>query len=455
MRREGGVRKTKSISKVCKLLADKYTFLNEMFFPDQSPLSAQKSLFKQSQNFLDKEVILNMTKVLEVVEKVAENYPHTNPKRSKFDRAYIERTFEFKIRKQGSPGLPWQSMGYTTNQQVWDQDKELLIEKTLNLYHNLSSSEPPSNPVNLIFDWVAPLHVFVKNEGHNITKIHTPRLIDGTPLHEQFIDRFLFEEQNETEIDNWVTCPSKPGFGLSTKMQEETFIKTIPKTKLASADAKGWDWLVKVMGYIMDYMGRCRLEGIPYIEDSNFVSFYYRLQFALFDMYGYDYMRDILQYCIAKRNRIYCISRASFCTSDGLIWVAVCPGKIKSGWYCTSSSNSRIRVMYGYYLDVDWIIAMGDDDLETIIDDAVRKYEEIGIKLKFYEYFEPGEIEFCGRRFDSSGIHFVNKKKSIFHFVNKPFDEDILNGLVFELRYDREYLAEFLQDYKWALEFAH
>lgn len=258
-----------------------------------------------------------------------------------------------------------------------------------------------------------PVRLFVKQEPHPMSKVETGRLrlISSVSLIDQIVERMMFGIQNSLEIDNWKSCPSKPGMGLSLVEQgkvvwdEVRFKHTL--CPAAEADISGFDWSVQEWELMADVEMRVRLGNFgPQLET-------------------------------AARNRFFCLSNSVFQLSDGTMISQGLPGLMKSGSYCTSSSNSRIRVLMAELIGSPWCIAMGDDSVEGFVPEAREKYAALGHNCKDYVACSTesnGELEsfnFCSHRFSRRAIWLESWAKSLFRFLDNPKRD--FDDLLFEL----------------------
>jgi hypothetical protein len=101
------------------------------------------------------------------------------------------------------------------------------------------------------------------------------------------------------------------------------------------------------------------------------------------------------------RNRIYCVSSSVFALSNGELYAQTTRGIMLSGWYNTSSSNSRIVVLNTVLSGaVEWAIAMGDDFLCDDVPGFKDKFESHGHILKLFKRVDD-KFEFCSTSFPS------------------------------------------------------
>lgn len=219
---------------------------------------------------------------------------------------------------------------------------------------------------------VDPVRLFIKNEPHKRSKLLEGRLrlISNVSLIDEVIDRLLFEPQNCIEIDNWLTCPSKPGIGFTDEMiadLHETVVAAHKSSKVFEGDLSAWDWTVQ--GWELEAEARMRIYtmGLPDSDD------------------------------LAKliRARITCVSHSVFVLSNGLLYSQDAPGIMLSGWYCTGSSNSRIGKLLSTLAGSTWSVHMGDDFLAHGSPEFENIYRSFGHKLKVFKPIDLHSYEFC------------------------------------------------------------
>lgn len=254
-----------------------------------------------------------------------------------------------------------------------------------------------------------PVRLFVKQEPHNAKKLAEGRyrLISSVSLVDQLIERLLFGPQNELEIASWRSIPSKPGMGLSLYEQAQSIWQDLLyKSRVcpaAEADISGFDWSVQEWELWADVSMRIRL-----CED----------------------MHPKLA-CLFI-NRFRCFSFSVFQLSNGELYEQCTPGLMKSGSYCTSSTNSRIRCLMGFLIGSPWIIAMGDDSVEGWVEGAQEKYEKLGHVCKEYtpcEVDREGDlrrVNFCSHELSYKKFWLTTWPRTLFRFLDRPgesFDE--------------------------------
>lgn len=336
-----------------------------------------------------------------VLQKIVEEYPKTKtpPRFRKTTHSITElevRRMFYYLNRQGSPGLPWASLAASKGE-LCDQHGSLVVRavlERLSLLETLDCTGLAEDPRYLVANgYCDPVRIFVKNEPHTKEKALDKRwrLISSVSIVDEIIERLLCHTQNEEEIDNWLTCPSKPGIGLSLDEQASSLFESVrPHLKdAAEADVSGWDWCVKWFMFKLEVRARIRLCGAK--PDSAFAKILYA--------------------------RVWCLARSVFSTSDGRLFMQTVPGVMKSGSYLTSSTNSRMRVMLAYLIGATWAVAMGDDSLETWTDGAIESYALYGIKVKMFRRCGTS-FEFCSHRFINGVAIPLNWAKGLFRLLS-------------------------------------
>lgn len=220
------------------------------------------------------------------------------------------------------------------------------------------------------------------------------RIISSVSLVDQLIHRMVYTTQNKAEIKNYTYLMSKPGVGFSSDYCVRAFAESDlyheSRRQMKSKDDpdycdyrcldfEAWDWTVKFWQMMLD----CDIRRTLVDHDDDKL--------------------------MAKCHFLVCNS--VFCLSNGELWEQIIPGMMKSGWFNTSSTNSRIRSTTSllFFGVLHWIIAMGDDSVEdddpridafcAWIDVVVGQTIPVGDRLKC----EKGFVEFCSHQFHLSG----------------------------------------------------
>jgi len=223
------------------------------------------------------------------------------------------------------------------------------------------------------------VRVFVKSELHSAEKVAQGRmrLISVLSTTDQIIERVLHGCQNHEEIAQWVDIPSKPGMGLDDPSLDVLRAELMGFGNPVDTDISGWDW--GVPGWLMDAEVELRVR----LAGCGPADVYHSL----------------------AMNRMLCLSLSVMVLSDGTVWEQMYRGIQKSGSYCTSSGNSRMRVLLAYMAGASKAIAMGDDCVEEYSSSAEAFYSE-HVLIKGYVPARgvdgKGHIEFCSVVFNLS-----------------------------------------------------
>lgn len=318
------------------------------------------------------------------------------------------------------PGFPW-SQYSASNQKFKDvpELREMVVGAAFLRVKRIlfGESVDTMTPMELLqSNAISPTRLFVKQEPHNQKKLKAGRyrLISGMALDDQLVDRALFSTQNKAEIREWENCPSKPGIGLDDDgllAMSRKFREMLKKSKkLVSMDVSGWDWSVQLWELMLDLKSRRKLLGMSKR------SAWYRL----------------------ARARFVGVAKKVYILPDGSLHTQSIPGVQASGWYNTSSTNSRMRVLVravayslwceetGNVFDPELAaacVAMGDDSVECELDDRCREViEELGHTIKDVAHFTGlNGVEFCSHRWFADGLAApLNVVKTMFKFFNHP-----------------------------------
>lgn len=302
----------------------------------------------------------------------------------------------------------------SSNGQVLGQHLDMITTIVVDRLALLAEQDLSSlNAVELIRHGLCdPVRLFVKQEPHPMRKIVAKRfrLISSVSLIDQLIERLLFGFQNQAEIASWKTCPSKPGMGLSLAEQANSIWsevadnhKNIPACE---ADISGFDWSVQDWELKADIEMRIALGEFP------------------------------PHVAMAARNRFHCLANSVFQLSNGELIAQGQPGLMKSGSYCTSSSNSRIRCLMAKLIGSGWCIAMGDDSVEGFVENAQEKYKLLGHECKDYipcksRGKELVEFNFCSHLMRQDNYYLTTWAKTLTKFLSSPRPQ--INDLASEL----------------------
>lgn len=337
----------------------------------------------------------------------------------RFDRKQLStylRTILQYIKLDASPGVPY-SMTFKTNGQMIEMLGDQLITLVLDRVQAIHEWDGKFQTRQQLVDWnlMDPVRLFVKNEPHTIEKCRMGRfrLIMSVSLVDKLVEMIFHLHTNKQQILNWDKIPSKPGMGFTTDMCESIYSSctTFGLQNLAAADVSGWDWSVKdwLLKAETDY--RIRLQ-------SQTTSFYE----------GFLYKKTILD------------AHSIYQFSDGTLVSCNFAGLQNSGKFNTSSGNSIMRVIVAFLVGSKWAIAMGDDCIESYVEQAQIKYEDLGFRCKMYTKIKD-TFEFCSHIFTLHGAYALNINKSIMRLLQNDklglidkklltmqFEDDIRNS---------------------------
>lgn len=384
--------------------------LKQYSWPKRGSEAERGSLLFQAGRFRPTSPPANLA---ESVRKLVSKYPATTVYRvlrgTEWSKEEIakeaKKIGETEVNPKASPGVPLSVLGQS-NAEVLSRHGDLVYiavaERLIALSEaDLEAHPKPSDLVRL--GLCDPVRLFVKNEPHPANKVREGRfrLISSVSLVDQLVERLLFGPQNKAEIALWQSVPSKPGMGLSQKWQFEALWKDLQikhaSAPAAEADISGFDWSVQKWELEADVCMR--------IERGNFPA----------------RMRK------AALNRFKCFANAVFQLSNGELIEQGLPGLMKSGSYCTSSTNSRIRCLMAEIIQAPWCIAMGDDSVEGYVEGARELYGELGHTCKDYipcaaEGEILKEVNFCSHSIAADRCYLQSWAKTLFRYLEHPDD---------------------------------
>lgn len=307
-----------------------------------------------------------------------------------------------------------------------------LVRERLGL---LESELPlPWLPENLVREgYCDPVRVFVKQEPHTAKKMAEGRmrLIWSVSIVDQIIDRLLFTNQINEELESWKDIPSCPGFGFATDDQIREFLSRVwgRKDFGAYSDVSAWD--VSMQEYVFTY-------GI--------------LRYPVLSGAGRRYTRLCLR-------RAWCMMRKVIALSSGRMYSQVEPGVMASGFFPTLSDNSFDRGLL-----IHWVASLngvvdrvnrtqGDDALENRLAEteeesfarAAKAYALVGVTLKEFKHME-GSFVFCSHRWSPSGALAENWHRSFFRLLHH---KDLVEGRVGTFEVD---LLQFCREMRFCPE---
>jgi hypothetical protein len=342
------------------------------------------------------------------------------------------------MKRDSGPGHPWIGLGATKGA-IIDNHPELLIDavlETLQLWVDRAEGDLPQDPVELVEQgYASPMRIFVKGEAHGADKVAQRRwrIIIMVPIHIVLAEMLIFGTQNEEEIAHWETNPSKPGLGLADDAHIKSVWDDIQEKKMingvAEGDVSGYDFSLCELFFKFDARRRVYLAGA---EPGSLFS-------------------------RAVYNAHHVLCRSVFALSDGRMFKQLEPGVMKSGRYVTSSTNSFIRVFLAFVIGARWCVAMGDDSLEDPTSDAIAKYRELGLRLKFYEECDDA-FEFCSHTFVDGKAYPSKPGKMLYNLLGQGGDFTkkflLFQQWAFEMRHhpDYEVWAEAIARCGWAAQ---
>jgi hypothetical protein len=351
-----------------------------------------------------------------VIDQACKHYtkvPHDLP--SQWDEAkpvilrklndMFDNPAKYKLKLKASPGIPWSALGCTLNKHLLEGHRPIVtsvILARLELLYKLPYEEVSTmSAKDLVLRGLCDaIRMFIKNEPYNTTKasMRRWRLIWSLSFVDQMVERILHDSLNKHEIEHTMgnDLPSMPGQNLNLSAHYQMY----RKLNLAAEDATGSDvsaWDINVTWEELLAEAWCRI---------NLTGATGQLRNAIL-------------------NHAYVSALSLIVFSDGTVYAQDEPGIMKSGRYCTSSSNSRIRFVAALRIGAAWARTMGDDAIESWVDNATEKYLEIGKICKIYQKRENLEepLEFCSNLWFPH-IHYpAAPSRMLYRFLNVPKGE--------------------------------
>nr|QQO81420.1 polyprotein P2ab [Soybean thrips sobemo-like virus 11] len=384
--------------------------LADLSWPERGSAAELRSLLYQANAFKRSERPSNLE---DACQKLLGRYPVSKPNRCfrtnewSFDDVYAEVSKKAKsteINRDASPGVPLSRLN-PRNGELLDRHLDFVCLCVTERLFRLASVELDQinalTPQQLIERGLCdPVRLFVKQEPHpkRKTDVGKVRLISSVSIVDQLVERMLFGPQNQLEIAEWDKIPSKPGMGLSVEAQASTIFSDLAfKHRIqpaAEADISGFDWSVQDWELWADVEMRVVLGRMPNLLAK-----------------------------VAK-NRFACFMNSVFQLSDGTLIEQGLPGLMKSGSYCTSSTNSRIRCLMAELIGSPWCIAMGDDSVEGYLEDSAKKYALLGHVCKDYKPClvnsegDLYEVDFCSHKIRKDECYLTSWPKTLFRFLH-------------------------------------
>jgi len=309
-----------------------------------------------------------------------------------------------------TPGVPWNSYG-TTNKVVLETSRGVISRAVAQSFANMvfhGEDVFAMDAEQLVLNGIRdPVRVFIKNEPHKESKIQSGklRLISGVSLVDQIKERCIGRVQNEAEIAQWETCPSKPGIGLddeSLLVMADNFRDMLTRGLICSSDVSGFDWSVKGWELRADAERRRILSGA---QSGSLYDFLLRVQ-------------------------AHCVANSVFVLPDGRMWSQMREGIQLSGSYWTSSTNSAMRILMTLVararagqdlLPLDQV-TMGDDSVERYWQGLDAALQELGHTVKFVRIYRSlSDVEFCSHVWLPNGLAKpVEPWKTVFRYLSHP-----------------------------------
>lgn len=385
--------------------------LREMEMPPQGAFAEKQSFRRQNSMFKK----LHVDVPPHVIMEVAALYPRTRVPlfleeygTEEFKDAF-ERAFQDALREMESdktPGAFWNQISKNNGDLIADHYDEVFTQVT-HLFEQCLLEDFSQLDSHEMFKRTGVCYkVFVKGEPHTVAKLDEgrQRLVFASPIHMTILERMIFGPQNQADIDNWKTCPSKPGLTMNAEGAEALRENVLAfEAPLVSTDQKGWDWHVQEWTMLADVeVRRELLDGSPAGRQR-----WHRV----------------------ARNMNTLITLKTVMFSDGHV---ICQeddhgGIWPSGSYRTSGTNSRMRVLVRRMACGDCkIITMGDDGVEADIGFLQEQYLEIGYVLKEPVPVTADLFEFCSKWFEGSGKVYPvedSVRKMMVNLVRNPTDE--------------------------------
>lgn len=309
-----------------------------------------------------------------------------------------------------TPGIPLNF--YSSKKATWCEDRKSLILIVLDrLEYMLNFSLNPTTGSQLVDAFVCdPIYTFIKDEPHKREKLDKNRLriISGVSLVDNLIERLLFSKQNKLEIELNSDIPFKPGMGLHDDGQEKLFSwfkARQAEYPVCSSDVSGWDW--SIPAWLLD------------------AALAYRARFCKGSVPWYHLA------CI----RFECMKRKVFQLPSGKRYSQQHPGILPSGSYITSATNSHMRLIlcfvvqlmlgYDFTSEAEGGV-MGDDALERYIQGMLEMYTSLGFTVKGITMMPPGEFSFCSTHWDNKPYGEPESwAKTLFRFLHKSLDDPL------------------------------
>ncbi|NP_042302.3 polyprotein P2ab [Southern cowpea mosaic virus] len=384
--------------------------LSELGWPERGSGAEIGSLLLQAGKFVPTKAPSNLE---QAYNNLLSRYPRSKPLACfrqgtwSFDAIFeqvVSKATSAEINQKASPGVPLSRLA-TTNKDLMAQHMQFVAACVTGRVPLLASFEDihALSPTEMVeMGLCDPVRLFVKQEPHPSRKLKEGRyrLISSVSIVDQLVERMLFGAQNELEIAEWQSIPSKPGMGLSVIHQADAIFRDLrvkhTVCPAAEADISGFDWSVQDWELWADVEMRIVLGSFPPMMAR------------------------------AARNRFSCFMNSVLQLSNGQLLQQELPGIMKSGSYCTSSTNSRIRCLMAELIGSPWCIAMGDDSVEGFVEGAREKYAGLGHLCKDYKpcaTTPTGQlyaVEFCSHVIKRNKAFLTSWPKTLYRFLSTP-----------------------------------
>jgi len=376
----------------------------ELWMPPSGPAAELETFSTQSERA--KPTSLDVGKLAQAVEDVAALYPTSHFINPLDDRLYDTVVAELKT--DSVSGYPYmlysQKIEGILAHPVYAKALKVSVQARMAALMSLDPQKLRStlchDPAAVLkYSWADPLRVIIKKDPLPRKKIDEKRwrFILAASLADQLVERLLYSQQNKREIALWRSVPSKPGMGAedcdaaAVRMYAEVYgLNTM-------SDASGWDQTVPLQMLFAEAERRILL--CPEASDG---------------------------WKTAVRNVMALSAYKAVMLSDGRLFTRVVPGAMASGRYCTSSSNSAMRVLCDAYarkgrVDRPISMAMGDDCVSAVSSPETYAkvfVEELHIALRDVDVFDSGQdFEFCSHLYTAAGPVHLNPAKAIARVV--------------------------------------
>lgn len=319
------------------------------------------------------------------------------------------------INKRSSPGYPYFHVG-STKRDFLDAHSMDLYKLILARLRAISIIDPkdfanytPKQLVELGFADLVKVHI--KNEPTKIDKLEQgrARIIMVESIANEILLKILFGPQTKIEIENWETCPSKPGFGASTDEQSARLYASVTNPDGAyDSDMSGFDWSMN--RWMFDMAIDAHLLRVGASDGSIYAN--------------------------ACRNMMHILSNSLYLTSNGDVVQLEEQGVMNSGSALTSWLNSLVRYMVGILVGHEFIITMGDDAVHDEIPEPFERYGKLGLRLKNFDNQGLGVFNFCSS--DVYPTHSVPTGvwKAFRNLLWKPYDATELTEFLHHTRHN-------------------